>query len=48
METKNVSLTESLKIAKLQTLVTEGMESGLSKRTMEELREAARKKATGR
>jgi antitoxin ParD1/3/4 len=48
METRNVSLTEAMKIAKLQTLVTEGMESGAGKRTMEELREAARKKASSR
>ena len=46
METKNVSLTEALKIANLQELVTEGIESGAGKRTMEELREAARKRAS--
>ena len=38
---------EALKIAHMQALVTEAMESGPGKRTMEELREAARKKAEG-
>jgi antitoxin ParD1/3/4 len=37
-----------MKIAHMQALVTEGMDSGPGKRTMEELREAARKKASGR
>ena len=36
------------KIANMQVLVTQGMESGTGKRTMEELREAARKKASGK
>lgn len=35
----------ALKIAHMQALVTEGMESGPGKHTMEELRGAARKKA---
>lgn len=34
------------KIANMQTLVTEGIESGKGSRTMEELREAARKQAS--
>lgn len=39
---------QAMKIAHMQALVTEGMESGPGKRTMEELREAARKKASNR
>ena len=38
---------QALKIAHMQALVTEGMESGPGKQTMEELRETARKKAGG-
>lgn len=36
---------QAMKIAHMQALVTEGMESGTGTRTMEELREAAREKA---
>lgn len=38
---------QAMKIAHMQALVTEGLESGTGKRTMEELRETAREKATG-
>jgi antitoxin ParD1/3/4 len=37
-----------VKIAHMQALITEGIESGSGERTMEELREAARKRAAGR
>ena len=48
METIKRSLPEWKKIAHMQALVTEGMESGPGKRTMEELRKTARKKASSR
>ena len=38
---------QAMKIAHMQALVTEGLESGTGRRTMEELRETAREKATG-
>ena len=38
---------QAMKVAHMQALVTEGIESGTGKRTMEELRETAREKATG-
>jgi antitoxin ParD1/3/4 len=39
---------QAIKIANMQALVTQGMESGTGGRTMGELREAARKKAAGK
>lgn len=38
---------QAAKIAHMQALVTEGIESGTGQRTMEELRETAREKAGG-